>query len=91
LIELGVVSLEEHLSTSYDADVEYVEGGLVERDIGEWSHRLSPSNLILALSARYPAFIRFWHCVHTTSTRYRLPDPSVLLSLTPDFFTIPFS
>jgi hypothetical protein len=90
---MGVVSLEEYSLTSYDPDVEYVEGGLVERDIGEWSHSLSQSNLILALSARYPAFMCFWRCVHKQRALYIVYQISQCcrLSLTPGFFTIPLS
>ena len=33
-----LVSLEEYLNTSYDPDVEYVDGELVERNVGDWLH-----------------------------------------------------
>jgi hypothetical protein len=33
-----MVSVEEYFSTSYDPDVEYVDGELVERNVGETDH-----------------------------------------------------
>jgi Uma2 family endonuclease len=44
------VPLEEYLSTSYDPDREYVEGRLVERNVGEYNH--SFLQFIIALSLR---------------------------------------
>ena len=75
------ISVEQYLNTSYDPDVEYVDGVLVERNVGDWLHSLIQRNLIVALSVKYP-------CVYavpefrssTTATRYRLPDVCVLLA-----------
>ena len=49
-----LVSLEEYLNTSYDPDVEYVDGVLVERNAGDWLHSLAQKNIIVALSRKYP-------------------------------------
>jgi hypothetical protein len=38
LPDSSLVSLEEYLSTSYDPDVEFVDGVLVERNVGDWLH-----------------------------------------------------
>jgi hypothetical protein len=32
------VSVEEYLNTSYDPDVEFVDGVLVQRNVGDWLH-----------------------------------------------------
>jgi len=32
------ISVEEYLRTSYDPDVEYVDGALVARNVGDWVH-----------------------------------------------------
>jgi Uma2 family endonuclease len=77
-----LIPVEEYLNTSYDPDVEYVDGVLVERNVGEWEHSLIQSNLILALGGRRPDFyavpcLRF----QTKETRYRLPDVCVLLAM----------
>jgi hypothetical protein len=38
LPESSLVSLEEYLRTSYDPDMEFVDGVLVERNVGDWLH-----------------------------------------------------
>ena len=42
-----LVSLEEYLNTSYDPDVEYVDGVLEERNVGDSLHSLIQRNLIV--------------------------------------------
>ena len=32
---MGPIPVEEYLNTSYDPDVEYVDGALVDRNIGD--------------------------------------------------------
>ena len=49
-----LVPLAEYLVTSYDPDVEYVDGVLAERNVGEWLHSFIQSNLIVALRRKYP-------------------------------------
>jgi Uma2 family endonuclease len=76
-----LVPVEEYLNTSYDPDVEFVDGVLVERNVGDWLHSLIQRNLILAFGRRYPNI----HAVpelrsQTMQTRYRLPDVCVLLA-----------
>src|SRR3954470_19685029 len=76
-----LVSVEQYLSTAYDPDVEYVDGVLVERNVGDWLHSLIQSNVLFALRQKYPhlkvvAELRS----SVTSTRYRLPDVCALLT-----------
>ena len=76
-----LISLEEYLNTAYDPDVEYVDGVLVERNVGDWLHSLTQRNLIVAFSRKYPnvyAVPEFRS--RTRETRYRIPDVCVLLS-----------
>jgi hypothetical protein len=47
-----VVSVEEYLTTSYDPDVEYVDGVLVERNVGDWLHALVQGNILAGLCTR---------------------------------------
>jgi Uma2 family endonuclease len=76
-----LVSLEEYLATSYDPDVEYVDGVLEERNVGDYLHSLIQSNIIYALRRKYPHLkILPEFRSNTARTRYRLPDISVLLS-----------
>jgi Uma2 family endonuclease len=77
----ALVSLDEYLKTSYDPDLEYVDGGLVERNVGDWLHSLIQSNLIVAVRRRYPHFYAVPELrSQTRTTRYRLPDVCVLLA-----------
>jgi len=76
-----VISVEEYLNTSYDPDVEYVDGALVERNVGDWLHSLIQRNLIVALTVKYPQIYAVPEFrSQTTGTRYRLPDVCVLLT-----------
>jgi Uma2 family endonuclease len=76
-----MVSVEEYLSTSYDPDVEFVNGALVACNVGEWPHSRVQSNILVALSNKYPLLqvvpeLRS----KTANTRYRIPDVTVLLA-----------
>src|SRR5436305_10784389 len=76
-----LVPVEEYLSTSYDPDLEYVDGILVERNTGDWLHSLVQRNLIVAFSPRYPHIYAVPELrSQTGETRYRLPDVCVLLT-----------
>src|SRR5882672_12627614 len=76
-----LISVEEYLNTSYDPDVEYVDGVLVESNVGDWLHSLVQRNIVVALSNRYPHVYAVPELrSQTRSTRYRLPDVSVLLA-----------
>ncbi len=75
------VSVEEYLGASYALDLEYVEGVLVERNVGDWLHALIQSNVLFSLRRKFPhlkvvAELR----LSVTETRFRLPDVCVLLA-----------
>jgi Uma2 family endonuclease len=76
-----LVSVEEYLNTHYEPDVEFVDGVLVERNMGDWLHSLIQSNILFSLRRKYPhlkvvAELRS----KVTGTRYRLPDVCALLA-----------
>ena len=76
-----LVSLEEYLATSYDPDVEDVDGVREERNVGDYLHSLIQSNIIYALRREYPHLKTLPEFrSNTAQTRYRLPDISVLLA-----------
>ena len=76
-----LIPVAEYLNTSYDPDVEYVDGVLVERNVGDWLHSLIQRNLILAFGRRYPNIYAVPELrSQTKQTRYRLPDVCVLLA-----------
>ena len=77
-----MISVEEYLNTSYDPDMEYVDGILVERNVGDLLHSLVQSNIGYHTRAKYPhVYVLSELRSQTRSTRYRLPDVSVLLTL----------
>ncbi|HXB66695.1 MAG TPA: Uma2 family endonuclease [Candidatus Acidoferrales bacterium] len=77
-----LIPVEEYLRTSYHPDVEYVDGVLEERNVGDLLHSLVQSNLIFALRTRYPRIYVVPELrSKTRATRYRLPDVCVMLAL----------
>jgi len=78
---LTLVSVDEYLSTSYDPDVEYVDGQLVERNVGEKDHGRLQTLIATYLANRETQ----WKiCTYTDTrtqvlpTRFRLPDICVV-------------
>ena len=72
-----LISVEEYLGTSYRPDREYVDGALVERNVGEWDH----SNLQMVLSAylfnrreELGIHVVPEQRVQVKPTRFRVPD-----------------
>ena len=77
-----LIPVEEYLRTSYHPDVEYVDGVLEQRNVGDLLHSLVQSNLIFALRTRYPRIYVVPELrSKTRATRYRLPDVCVMLVL----------
>jgi Uma2 family endonuclease len=75
-----LISVEEYLNTSYDPDVEYVDGVLVERNVGDWLHSLIQRNLIVAFTLKSPDVFALPELrSKTRETRYRLPEVCILL------------
>jgi Uma2 family endonuclease len=75
-----LISVEEYLNTSYDPDMEYVDGVLVETNVGDQTHSQVQSNLVYFLRLKYPK-VKVLPEVRskTRETRYRLPDVAVIL------------
>jgi Uma2 family endonuclease len=76
-----LVSVEEYLSTSYSPDREYIDGRIVERNLGEKTHSSIQRNLIgwfwdrrklLAVQA-FPE-----QRVQVSPTRFRIPDVTIV-------------
>ena len=77
------VSLSEYLATSYRPDREYLDGELLERNVGEWDH----SRLQMLLSGYLSNREKQWGTpvvveqrVQIKQTRFRVPDIAVLLA-----------
>jgi Uma2 family endonuclease len=76
-----LIPVEEYLNTSYDPDREYVDGEVVERNLGEKTHSTIQGNLILCLGARRKEWgIRAYpeQRVQVSRTRFRIPDVTVV-------------
>jgi Uma2 family endonuclease len=76
------VSIEEYLHTSYEPDCDYVDGELVERNVGEFRHSLL--QLILSgwfrdLGRRLPIRAGTELRMRVSSRRFRIPDVTVML------------
>jgi Uma2 family endonuclease len=76
------VPVEEYLRTYYEPDMEYVDGQLVERHVGEYFHGLLQSIIVAELN--YRARARRFRVFTETRVkindlpRYRIPDISVM-------------
>jgi Uma2 family endonuclease len=75
------IPVEEYLAACYSPDKEFVEGVLVERNVGEKAHSKLQRNLVVALSARYPV-VHVWPEVRMRSVNdcHRIPDVCVTLT-----------
>ena len=72
-----LVPVEEYLSTVYHPDVEYVDGVLVERNVGDLLHGLVQANIVVALAGKYPHLYAVPELrSKITETRYRVPEHS---------------
>ncbi len=76
-----LVSVEEYLSTPFEPDCEYIDGIIVERNVGERDHSLWQSRLIIFLGQRE----KEWNILTFTewrmqvrATRFRIPDVTVI-------------
>ena len=75
-----LVSVDEYLRTSYpDGDCEYVDGEIVERNVGEIDHASVQSRVAVYLLTHYP---QFWAAVavrvQVQSSRIRVPDVTLV-------------
>jgi Uma2 family endonuclease len=70
-----MVTLEEYLDTDYSPDREYVDGVIVEREVGQRPHSLIQSNFTHYLRQRHPK-LYVWpeQRIQTSATRVRIPD-----------------
>lgn len=76
-----LISVEEYLATSYEPDREYVDGEIVERNLGEYDH----SNMQAALTAWLRNRAREWNVrvlveqrVRVLPKRIRVPDVCII-------------
>lgn len=80
-----MISVDEYLSTSYpDGDLEYLNGRLVERNIGDFRHGRVQGVISALLFTHHR---EFWCAisvrVRVSSSRYRIPDVCLGTTETP--------
>jgi Uma2 family endonuclease len=89
-----LTSVSEYLSTSYDPDCDYVDGEVLERNLGEYDHAKLQKKLILFFGIREKQLgihVVPEQRVQVSPTRFRVPDICVVAGAEPDeqIFTKP--
>ena len=77
-----LISVEEYLRTSYRPDCDYVDGEVLERNVGEKDHSSLQKKIILYLAARESQLgicVFPEQRVQVSATRFRIPDVCVTL------------
>jgi Uma2 family endonuclease len=71
-----LIPVDEYLNTNYpDGDREYVDGVIVERNMGTTDHAHWQSRFLVYLSVNYPALWVAVDCrIQVKATRFRVPD-----------------
>jgi Uma2 family endonuclease len=80
-METPLVSVAKYVSTSYHADREYIDGRVIERNLGERTHSATQGEVLVYLATRsdelgievFPG-VR----VQVSPTRFRVPDVTVI-------------
>src|ERR1700730_660357 len=89
-----LISVSEYLASSYDPDCDYVDGEVLERNLGEYDHARLQGVLFAYLFTRE----KLWGIhvvpeqrVQVSPTRFRVPDICVVVGDKPDeqIFTKP--
>jgi Uma2 family endonuclease len=72
----SLVSVEEYLQSSYSPDCEFIEGRLLERNVGEKQHSKLQRGLIKYFSRYEAAGLEVWpeQRVQVKHNRFRVPD-----------------
>ena len=81
-----LVSIDEYLGTSYRPDVDYVDGELQERNLGERPHSQTQMRLgafLFQRQALWGISVLPEQRVQVSPTRFRIPDLCVLLASDP--------
>lgn len=82
----AVVALKDYLTSSYRPDCEYLEGELLERNVGEWDHSKLRARLIVyfsQLSSTAQIHVVPEQRVQVSRTRFRVPDICVVVGPEP--------
>jgi Uma2 family endonuclease len=83
----SLISVDEYLHASYRPDCDYVDGEVIERNLGERDHSRMQREILFYLGARYPRLRERMfpeQRVQVKATRFRIPDVCVLAQDAPD-------
>ncbi len=69
-----LVSVEEYLTTDYSPDVDYVDGRIEERNMGEKDHGKLQLELAILLRGLKGVYVFIETRMRVSATRYRVPD-----------------
>jgi len=78
----SIISVKDYLSTSYRPDCDYVDGVVVERNVGEYDHGRLQAALVIYFGIRRKELgIRVVpeQRVQVSATRFRIPDVCLVL------------
>ena len=96
-VQQTLVSVEEYLNTSYEGpDREYIDGRVVERNVGQKAHNKPQRRLVIffgELEKSLGAYAFPEQRVQVKATRFRVPDVCVYIGSEPEeqvFRTPPF-
>ena len=81
-----VVPLSEYLAASYRPDCEYLDGELLERNVGEWDHsrlQMLLSQYLFSREKQWGIIVVPEQRVQVKPTRFRVPDILVLAGSAP--------
>lgn len=87
-----LIDVEEYLATSYRPDCDFVDGEVVERNVGTKDHSRLQRRVLSWFETNQPRLEAFPELrVRVTARRYRVPDVCVVPSPAPDeqIFTEP--
>ena len=82
-----LISVEEYLRTSYRPDCDYVDGEVLERNVGETDHSWLQKKIILYLGIREQQLgicVLPEERVQVKADRYRVPDICLVLGTKPE-------
>jgi Uma2 family endonuclease len=90
----NLVSVEEYLHNTYHPDCDYVDGVVLERNVGEKEHGKAQQEVLVYFRERrrqWRTFVIQEQRIQVSPTRYRVPDVCVVLGPEPDeqIFTKP--
>jgi Uma2 family endonuclease len=77
----ALITLDEYMSTSYSPDCEYIDGVVVERNVGQGKHAFAQSKLLFRLAeltAGKKLIVLVEQRTRVARTRVRIPDVCVI-------------